>query len=214
MSCVQTGLLIEANPQNFERLRRRRPRAVLAHSAVCSGARSAAISKYGGSVSGQVEALPTEHLKRWASQLHVRTDGASARPKVPTVQVPCATMGELLKKARLPRATFLSLDVEGAEERVVNAMDPRQFDVIMVESRPGWATSASQRIHRRLTAAGLRLATVLHVQLSRIYLRRGLPELTPLEVAAMSRNTSVRLHRASTSPRGQVWFHPGLYKPG
>lgn len=190
-SSVETGLLIEANPKNFERLKRRRPRAALAHSAVCSNAKSVAISKFGGTVSGEVAALPTQHLQRWGSELHLRTDSTSGLWSVPTVQVPCTTMGELLAKAQLPHATFLSLDVEGAEERVVNAMKPSQFDIIMVESRPGWDTGSSQRIHRRLLDSGFRLATSLHVQLSRIYLRRGLPELTPLVADSDSRFLAV-----------------------
>ena len=54
-----------------------------------------------------------------------------------------------MKDAGHPVATFLSLDVEGAEDKVLEAVDPTSFKVIMVEWPQG-EDAKNQRVHDRL----------------------------------------------------------------
>eukprot|EP00966_Prymnesium_polylepis_P070381 1635716-Prymnesium_polylepis.1 len=48
--------------------------------------------------------------------------------------VPCRPLKELMVEAQLSTATFLSLDVKGAEDRLLATVDPALFSVIMVEA--------------------------------------------------------------------------------
>ena len=117
------GLLIEANPANYEKLRRSGRKAHHAHAAVCKAGR--------------------HNVSR-------------------TVDVPCRTLRSLLSAARLPRADFLSLDVEGAEEIVLRHAEPWQFRVVLVEW-DGEDAQKEARVHALLQAAGLVLTYELRL---------------------------------------------------
>lgn len=101
-----TGLLIEANPSNYAKAQLAGRRATLVHSAVCDGVGTINITAKPGPASGAVEHLP------W----HLRS---RLTPQQRTVAVPCRPLAALLSDAGLAGgATFLSLDVEGAEAQV------------------------------------------------------------------------------------------------
>ena len=57
--------------------------------------------------------------------------------------------------AGLRQPAFLSLDVEGAELKVVETFDPATFSVIMVEMDSSNRTKDAA-VHSRLLAAGLK----------------------------------------------------------
>jgi len=107
-----SGLLIEANPKSFVQLRRSgRQRSIYRHLAVCAeGVGSVQMSADGDSVAGQVGMMPAAHVKKWTQRGFLTNQ---------TVAVPCAPLGALMRGAGLAHgATFLSPDVEGAEEEV------------------------------------------------------------------------------------------------
>ena len=51
-----------------------------------------------------------------------------------TAKVPCEPLGSLMDRTGIGRATLLSLDVGGAEAKVLSTVDPGRFDVVLVES--------------------------------------------------------------------------------
>lgn len=95
-----TGLLIEGNPANFAQLRRSDRRAAKVHSAVCREGGAVRMSVRGHENAGDADA--GDQLVR----MH-----AAAGPNA-TVAVPCAPLTTLMAAAGLPRADFLSLDVQ------------------------------------------------------------------------------------------------------
>lgn len=178
------GALIEANPNNFERLLRNtngttraparypRPFSTKIHSAVCSGdgsrGETVPITVDGEQFSGEPAAMAENYIKRW---WEAKTDCLKC-----TVAVPCRALDVLMKFANFHAeqspATFLSLDVEGAEEKVLSTIGAARFKVIMVEM-DGHDKSKDERVHRQLVHLGLRASEELNRvlnHLSRVYL--------------------------------------------
>lgn len=98
------------------------------------------ITKHGGAVASQLSAL-SSNMK-----------GSAFRGQ--SVAVPCAPLRQLMAAARLKRAHFLSLDVEGAEDMVLATVDPAVFSVVLVEVS-GHDPAKDGRVLTRLAAAGL-----------------------------------------------------------
>lgn len=107
-----TGVLIEASKANFEKLEKSARKAVKVWSAICDHKTTIV---FGGS-------------GERASQYSSEKGG---------IQTPCAPLQTVVEEqGGLPsgKATFLSLDVEGAELIVIKTIDPSNFDVIFVEA--------------------------------------------------------------------------------
>ena len=164
------GLLIEANPSNFAWLvKSGRHRSRFVHSAVCPhGQNVTRITAAGGTVSGEEGSMPREHLRR-----HGRYNGAA---KGNFVDVPCAPLQKILADAGYSGADFLSLDVEGAEERVFATVNPLSVAVVMVES-DGLDAAKDNRVLERGLQAGLRLSQRVRVRGSDILLRPNVTEV-------------------------------------
>ena len=165
-----SGLLIEANPKSFAELRRSgRQRSTYRHSAVCAeGVGSVQMSADGDSVAGQVGMMPAAHVQKWTQRGFLTNR---------TVAVPCAPLGALMRGAGLARgATFLSLDVEGAEQEVLRSVDPAAFAVVVVEMKGGddWQMRHNRAIEARLQGAGLQPLTTPRIRDSRVFVRPAL----------------------------------------
>ena len=157
-----SGLLIEANPTNFAKLRLAdRPRSHKVHSAVCnkttagSHNNSVEFTISGGTVAGQVDMLNEKHQQSWGHLNHASK----------TVRVPCQTLRHILADNDLKDgATFLSLDVEGAEELVLSTIRPSMFKVIMVETDAS-DKGKDERVRQLLRDAGMRFQQTLTRQI-------------------------------------------------
>jgi hypothetical protein len=104
-----------------------------------------------------------------ASRLHRRRHAAGR--SVQTVAVPCRPLSALMADiGGMHSAHFLSLDVEGAEERVLETVDPACFAVVLVEM-DGTHPRREKRIHARLQAAGLEYMRRLALKGSNVYFR-------------------------------------------
>ena len=164
-----TGVLIEANPNNFAVLRTAGRRARLVHSAVCEGDGSSGttvpITVNGMAVSGQVGAMSDTYIRK-----ERRGDNISD-----VVRVNCRSLASIIRPES-HRYDFLSLDVEGAEDKVLKTVDPSIFGVIMVED-DGYDKNKQDRVDRAINAAGLRRAKQLAVHLSGVYLRSDVREV-------------------------------------
>ena len=122
-----SGLLIEGQPQNFALLERSNRAAQKVHSAVCGpGQHTLQMSERGGTVAGMPTVGGKHYEKRWQT---ARGSG--------TVSVPCAPLPALMRRAGFSRATYLALDVEGAELLVLRTLNRTRsfpFSVVLVEA--------------------------------------------------------------------------------
>jgi FkbM family methyltransferase len=148
-----TGLLIEANPANYEMARRAGRRAALVHAAVCAeGVGSVNVTTRGGPSAGIISAI----LGRDDSQ---RADKRHSLLREKTVRVPCRPLSRLMSDAGLAAgAHLLSLDVEGEEATVLRTAGDARFAYALVET----ASDAVEREVRSILAShGMTQATHL-----------------------------------------------------
>jgi len=140
------GLLIEGSPENFLKLKANRPRNnVLRQLAVCPAGGDGYVnfSSRGSAVSGDAAVMSGSFKRKWA-----HAQGASY------VRVPCQPLSQIMREAGMPTAAFLSLDVEGAEHKVVSTVDPAAFRAILVEM-DGHDPPKDFRVHKAIVQAGL-----------------------------------------------------------
>ena len=144
------GLLIEANPASFAAMRARsgRDSKQMVHSAICDDSDGAEHN-----ISFATEGRLTAHLAS-VSTVH----GHTATPNKSHVEsVPCKGLGNLMREHGYGAGvTFLSLDVEGAEEGVLRTVDVSLFKAIFVEM-DGSDVAKDEAVRRRLVSAGLHL---------------------------------------------------------
>ena len=180
-----TGVLIEASPPNFQALRASGRKARLVHSAVCNGDgktnATVPIAVEGYAVSGQLELMSPSFIRTH------RKEGPGLLRNSNISHVPCRSLQSILRlpsplPSTRPSFDLLSLDVEGAEERVISTVDPAAFAVIVVEA-DGTDRAKEQRVEKIILEAGLRRQArgggIGHIRLSRVYLRPEVAELPP-----------------------------------
>ena len=140
------GLLIEGSPENFLKLRdNRHHNNVLRHLAVCSAGGEGYVnfSSHGSAVSGDDAAMSSSFKRKWG-----RHQGTNR------VRVPCQPLSQIMLEAGMPTAAFLSLDVEGAEHKVITTVEPKAFRAILVEM-DGHDPRKDYEVHRTIIQAGL-----------------------------------------------------------
>ena len=162
------GVLIEANGDNFAKMQKaNRNRSHLVHSAICNGTGTVRFTKGGNNVAAQVDVMDPKHWKRWGKVIGTRVD-----------EVSCRSLASILADNGMPRPTFLSLDVEGAEAIVLRTVDPSAFEVILIEwAGSGQESEKDREVHQLLSQAGMLLREALskgnswHGGLSRVYVK-------------------------------------------
>lgn len=128
-----TGVLIEASTTNFAQLATSGRRATKVHSAVCPGDQDSTVEFLvdSGDTSGEPSLRREEQkTKRWAHKSNTSRFWAQRR----TERVPCRSLDRILDAAGFPKIDVLFLDVEGAEAKVLQAVDPRRFSVVVTEA--------------------------------------------------------------------------------
>lgn len=169
------GLLIEANPRNFKALQRSGRASTMVHSAVCAASPSSEpqfvkMMDHGEQFAAQDGSLTEEKLRKIPPHLR----------KWSTANVPCRPLPAIMAASGMPSATdvtLLSLDVEGAEDRVLANADPAAFRVLMAEL-DGIDRAKDARAEALITAhPAVRKAHELRVRNSQVYLRASLGEV-------------------------------------
>lgn len=171
-----TGLLIEAQPTNAQKLLASGRKAVKRHSAVCDPPGTVLMTPKGGDVAGQVGAMSTSYLRNWGRMNGMHTEVGRVRSNSSMLPVPCSPLRSLMADAGFLTggAHFLSLDVEGAEEIVIRTVDPARFQVIMIEM-DGHDPQKDARVAGYVTRAGLRTARGKnHIGGSEVFYRGGM----------------------------------------
>ena len=207
------GLLIEANPSNFNKLAVSKRKSVKLHSAVCNLSGTVLMTEQGGPISGQPDAIQNGSL----AQLRTLKRYNMSR----VVEVPCHPLPSLMAKTNMTLpTTFLSLDVEGAEVQVLRTIEPLAFKVIMVEVDN---LDAQQRklVHEMLIGGGMHLAARLSEQIphSEVFLAPGVDEMLllddPKQANGLGLTYDARMQRyrwnhATVSERTISWLEQTL----
>lgn len=117
-----SGLLIEASPSRFERLKANRPHDTLVNAAICNSPGHVHFIdvEY---VGGIYELMNQDFIDFW----HPSVDVSS----LPTIT--CSTFESIAKQVDT-FFDFLSLDVEGGEYHILQTLGSIEFGVIFVES--------------------------------------------------------------------------------
>lgn len=169
-----SGLLVEANPANFHKLNTSGRRSTLVHSAVCSEEHGGMVEFMvaGNNFAGAIDSLTDEKMSKMPPRIR-------AAAKARTVQVPCRPLKAIMADAGVHRAQLLSLDVEGAEEKVLQTVNPDAFELCLVEREDaeGVGSGRGQRIDARMQQAGLRETSGLHDHWNRIYVHQPAVEV-------------------------------------
>lgn len=124
-----SGLLVEGATENFLQLfaDTRRRRSIKTFSAICTGR---GYTKFVGDglAAGAVEDMTRNHIESYAR--HFKS--------LRLYDVPCDTLGALVRRAKLPRIIDLaSVDIEGGEMRALETFDWAAHDVRVLVLEPG-----------------------------------------------------------------------------
>lgn len=112
------AICVEPHPRFFELCRRNRPAATCIHAA-CVGDRSLRHVDFGA------DALGVYSGRNVSAHDLERKYAALGRPvSLSTVQVPAATLDDILEQCALERIDLLSIDTEGSELDVLAGLDP------------------------------------------------------------------------------------------
>ena len=162
--CSWTGVLLEANPDNFAKLKEDSHRnATMVHSGVCDQPGSFNITRAGGVFAGRAE----EVSERFRHRSYVRAGN---------IEVPCHKLSSILEREKHHQTGFMSLDVEGSEERVLRNTDLHRISVLLFEIQ-NLDLKQKNSIDAALTNAGL-VRSNATIRESRVYVRAGLPVLS------------------------------------
>jgi FkbM family methyltransferase len=124
------GILIEGSPMAYPKLAHNRPSDITVHAAICGNRTVVHFADeqiaYGSAVSGIYEFMSPEFRARWhpASKLEDMQ------------QVVCVPLTDILAQYKIRHIDLFSLDVEGGELSVLQALDFNcvQFNVLVVEA--------------------------------------------------------------------------------
>lgn len=144
-----SGVLIEANPANFNKLRHNRKSTHNLHMAACEYERTIDFTIDGGPIAGSMQHMTNSFL----NQYHGGT-----QPK--TVPVYCGPISHQLCLLGITTIDFMSIDVEGAELEVVRSIDFTQVDVhVIVIEADNHNPEKNSAVRSLLVAHGFNLTT-------------------------------------------------------
>lgn len=139
------GVMIEAAPSNCEALKvnRRSGRTINVCAGICkSGEGPLQFELHGSAAQGKMvfDELPLD---------------ATAQQRASRIRVPCLPLGQVLQDLAIPRLSYFSLDVEGAEELVMNTYNwSVPIDILQFE-RNRRKSDAQDSMHTLLRSHGM-----------------------------------------------------------
>ena len=136
---------IEANPVNFEKLKKNRPKAINVHSAMCNGK---SIDFVGNFATGGInKTMSDKHRKGWVP--------SNSKP----VSVPCQKFKDVFKAHGIDHVDVFILDVEGGEFEVLKTMDWAVKVNLWVVELDGSDPEKDESVRRELLKHGYAPAT-------------------------------------------------------
>lgn len=140
------GLMFEAHPTAFGEMNRSGRVAHKVHAAGCKAGGSVTVPMgiYSTGVSAVLEMIPQGCKKSMTPILKGTTP----------VEVPCRELSEVVRnELHWDRVDFASVDVQGAEDKVLETLDLTTTQVIFVEAE-GCAEEKNKRVRKMLLDAG------------------------------------------------------------
>lgn len=119
--------MIEANPDAFKMLNRNRPECKVLNAAIYDHAGIVEFEKIDGGLygwSGIKETIEPEH---WGRIYYSVPEG-----KRETIHVPCMTLEDALLLHEVYEIDYLSIDVEGAELKILSEFPFENFDIDVI----------------------------------------------------------------------------------
>ena len=160
--CSWKGVLLEANPENWEKLKNSKRNATMVHSGVCDHDGTFQITKTGGVFAGAAETLDPKYRHR-----NFARSGS--------VEVKCDRLTSILEREHHRHLGFMSLDVEGAEELVLRNTDLRRIGVLVFE-KDRLPPERQANIVRMLYEAGLKPSN-LTIRANSVWAKAGISVL-------------------------------------
>lgn len=145
--CLQwQGILVEGHPRYFDALVKRRPRSLNLNMAATDR-----------------DGIVNYTRQPWTGAGVSGRSGAGGNVSGRTMPVAGAPLGERLAQLSVHRLDFISIDVEGSELTVVNALDPRRLScgVVLIEVR---ADGQREPIMRAMLRKGFRYVGQLNAR--------------------------------------------------
>jgi len=139
------GILIEASPRNFARLKRSNRTATKIHSAACKQGGTIRMSDVGSSVDAAVDLVSEAYMAKWGKHMNVSH----------LVDVPCKELRDIIRDAGHGEVDFMSVDVQGSELHVLHTVNPESLNVVLVEAE-GTSLAKNMAVRELLNRTGLR----------------------------------------------------------
>jgi FkbM family methyltransferase len=134
-----SGLLVEAQPSTFERLKQSPRTSTKIWAAACPDGDSIEMMNMSAQVAGNIHSLPDPGvIARMSRKTHT---------SVTTVSVPCRPLSSMMRDSGVTMFNFASIDVQGAELIVLRTVDLRKIQVLLVE-----AEGMDRRSQKRIAA--------------------------------------------------------------
>lgn len=135
------SVLVEANPQNAELLKRNRPNSITVHAAMCP--EENVKFQGSGAVGGVLGSMTQRHKDIWI------------RKQDTIITVPCRRWGPLFKEHNIAHVDIFFIDVEGGEYSVLSVMDWEvSVDYFIIEMSSSSSTENQERIVSLLASKG------------------------------------------------------------
>lgn len=148
------GMLVEGQPDNAAKVAVNRPGAgnkIFPMAACPRGQKTLKFIGAGGhGVGGSVETMSDKHRLEW---------GLDAKHDKQEYEVPCQPVGDMLAQAKLPYVDFFVLDVEGAEQAVLQTMDWKVDVCVWVVELDGKNPEKDESVRQMLFSRGYKKST-------------------------------------------------------
>ena len=152
-----TGLLIEPIPAYFEKLTANRPKSICEKVAIDKdfGEAELFLIKEDCTVWGYDLGYDGGHSGLNKYYEPQQRDYVNSLPcKKYIIKVPTVPMQSLFDKHNITHIDFLSLDVEGGEETVLESIDFDKVNIDVIDFEDHWENTTAKRIIKRLESLG------------------------------------------------------------
>lgn len=123
-----TSVHIEADPRNYFKLIRQREKSININAALCGEPKLLHYTNDdGGQIQGFVEFMSPSFIRKWHKGIH---KGKTKIEDLPTVQ--CVQMKKIMHEMNVKHIDIWILDVEGAEQSVLEGTDFDKLDISTV----------------------------------------------------------------------------------
>ena len=182
------GILIEGLPSSFEKMKKNRPLAVNIGQAVCS---QAGVVSYIAGNNSATAGLETHMDEGFKHMWHQRST---------KINVCCNPMNEILQPTMVPYLNLLSIDVEGAEEIILETFDWEKLpvEVVVVETDSRFMQDNKvDKITNFLQSKGLKREGAIIIKHSTVYRNHSF-DLASIDVIAWSEYAKSRISSTFT----------------